>query len=115
MGIEQFLWFVFVFVLIIVMAYYVSRYYASFTFYANKTKYIKVIDKYVLGRDKYILLIKIDKLFYLIGITNNNITLISVINSLEDYLENKDAIISPRPTGMMESFREILNSKIHKK
>ena len=111
MGIEQFLWFIFVFISIIVMAYYLSRYYASFTLSANKTRYIKVVDKYVIGRDKFILLIKIDKKFYLIGITNNDIRLISDIDNLNNYTETNDVLINPQPNKLMESFKEILNKQ----
>lgn len=115
MGIEQLLWFIFVFILIIVMAYYISRYYASFTLSANKTRYIKVVDRYVIGRDKYILLINIDKNNYLIGITNNNINLISVIDNLSGNLESKNSLIDSQPKNLMESFKEILSKRIYKK
>ncbi len=114
MGIAQVLWSIFAFALIVVLAYYVSRYYTSFSLSVNKSRYIRVIDKYMVGRDKYILLICIDEKYYLLGITNNNINLISTIENLSDYSPAKETAISSQSNKFTENFKEILVKKLHK-
>ncbi|MDI6601742.1 MAG: flagellar biosynthetic protein FliO [Thermoanaerobacteraceae bacterium] len=105
MSIVQFLWFLFVFFLVIAMAYYITRYFASFTVSMNKTRYIKVVDRYIIGRDKYIILVRVDKYFYLIGVTNNDVKLIDDYSEIGDFIEDSK-------NTTLESFKKILNKYI---
>jgi flagellar protein FliO/FliZ len=115
MGIKYVLWFIFASILVIILAYYVSRYYASFSLSVNKSRYIKILDKYMIGKDKYIILICINEKYYLIGITNNNINLISVIDDLKEYSTSQNMTDDPQSSKVMESFKEILMKNIHRK
>ncbi|WP_203227523.1 flagellar biosynthetic protein FliO [Calorimonas adulescens] len=109
MGIQSFLWFLFVFALILLMAYYVTKYFAAFSVSTNRTKHIKVIDRYIIARDKYILLIKVGKYLYLIGVTNNDIRIISQIDYLNDseHIEADDSSVHTNGLAV-SNFREIL-------
>lgn len=46
-------------------------------------KYIKVIDRIMLGKDKWIHLIKIGNMYYLVGSTNQNIELLGQVDKQE--------------------------------
>jgi flagellar protein FliO/FliZ len=49
----------------------------------SRGKYIKVVDRIMLGKDKWIHLVKIGNVYYLVGSTNQNIELLGQIDKQE--------------------------------
>ena len=63
--------------------YYFTKFIGSKMSYSNTNKHIKVLDRVFLGNDKSICIIQIGNRFFVIGITNHHIELISELNEAE--------------------------------
>lgn len=49
----------------------------------TKSKYMNIVDRIVLGQNKYIAIIEISNKYYLISITDNNINIIKDLDEFE--------------------------------
>ncbi len=72
---------IFIMVAILFGAYYATKFLANRGKRMTRSKYIKVIDQIAVANDKQIALIDVDGEKILIGITSQNINMISKINS----------------------------------
>lgn len=66
--------------LVIFAAYFTTRFLSSKAKNIIKGKYIRVKDRILLGRDKHILLLEVGDKAYLIGVTNQNINIIGIVD-----------------------------------
>mgnify|MGYP000914071735 CR=1 FL=1 len=71
------------FIVVLLAAYYFTKFIGSKMSYSNTNKHIKVLDRVFLGNDKSICIIQIGNRFFVIGITNHHIELISELNEAE--------------------------------
>ena len=106
----EFLWgilYFFLLVLIIIAAYFSSRFLASRPMGMAKGRYISVVDRVVLGRDKSILIIRVGEKIHLLTEGQQGFNIISE-------LEDSDLIgVHYQNTG--EGFKSIMNSYLSKK
>lgn len=49
----------------------------------TNSKYMNIVDKIVLGQNKYLAIVEISNKYYLISITDNNINIIKDLDELE--------------------------------
>lgn len=55
----------------------------------TKSKYMNIVDKIILGQNKYIAIVEISNKYYLMSVTDNNINIIKDLDELElSTLEN---------------------------
>lgn len=94
-------------VIIIVLAYFTTRFVARFYSFSNKTKYIKILDRVVLAPDRSIVLLEFSGKVYMIGNDKNGVNLLDAI-SLN---EIKEIEIKPVSTSNKKSFLDLLNGK----
>ena len=73
----------------------------------NETRHIKVVDRMVLGRDKYLLLVKVAEKTVLVGISNNSVDKICDI-------DDPDAVLEV-PAVASKNFSDVLLSTIKSK
>lgn len=71
------------FTVILIAAYFFSKFIGFKMSHSNANKHIKVLDRVFLGNDKFICIIQIGIRFFVIGITNHHIALISELNEAE--------------------------------
>ncbi|MFY9425317.1 MAG: flagellar biosynthetic protein FliO [Caldicoprobacterales bacterium] len=71
------------FAAILFAAYYFTKFIGSKMSYSNTTRLIKVLDRVFLGNDKSICIIQVGKRFFVIGITNHHVELISELDEVE--------------------------------
>ncbi len=71
------------FIVVLFAAYYFTKFIGSKMSYSNTARHIKVLDRVFLGNDKSICIIQAGKRFFVIGITNHHIELISELNEAE--------------------------------
>ena len=76
-------------VAVLYLSYLFSRYLAVGASKINKSKYIKVIDRVVLGQDRMILIATIGEKYYLIGSTAQSIQILAE-------LDDKDITEAPQ-------------------
>jgi flagellar protein FliO/FliZ len=54
-----------------------------------KSKYINIVDKVMLGQNKYLAIVEISNKYYLMSVTENNINIIKDLDEFElSYTEN---------------------------
>ena len=69
------------FALIVAAAYFVSKYFGKYALKAKENSNIKVVETSRITVDKYLQIIDVNGQYFLIGISKNNINLISEIDS----------------------------------
>lgn len=69
-------------ILVLFLTYYSTKWLSTKTTIAMKSRYINIIDKIMLGQNKFLAIAEICNKYYLISITEKNI---NIINELEDF------------------------------
>ena len=69
---------------VLYLSYLFSRYLAVGAAKISKSKYIKVIDRVVLGQDKMILIVRIGEKNYLVGSSTQSIHILAELPSLPE-------------------------------
>ena len=70
-------------IIIIFATYYGARWFQKNIGAVHNGKYMKVIDRTMLGREQYIALVEVQETVYLIGVTANQITLLEKLEGNE--------------------------------
>ena len=95
---------------ILYLSYLFSRHLASGAAKINKSKYIKIVDRVILGQDKMILIALIGEKYYLIGSSTQSI---QILTELDD---DATAEISYSERNNDEtSFKNVLKGMLPKK
>ncbi|WP_129722499.1 flagellar biosynthetic protein FliO [Xylanivirga thermophila] len=68
------------FVAIIFAAYFTTRLIGMKGRQLNHSKFMKVVDRIMVGNDKWVCIIQVGGLYYLIGVTNHNIDFLGQID-----------------------------------
>jgi len=69
------------FAVIVAAAYFVSKYFGKYAVKARENSNIKVVETSRITVDKYLQIIEVNGQFFLIGISKNNINLISELDA----------------------------------
>lgn len=69
------------FIAVLVAAYFVTRFIGSRMSQGTGSKYLKIVDRIILGNDKSICIVQVGNCFYLIGISNHHVELLGEIDS----------------------------------
>lgn len=101
----QMVWTLLVMVAILVLCYYVTKFIAKRAQGGTRAKaqgsYMRIIDRLMLAKDKYILLLEVGGRTLLIGVSNQSVTLLSELEELEE-LEAAEA-----PPTFMEALKSL--------
>jgi flagellar biosynthetic protein FliO len=92
--------YLFFFVLVMIGAYYASRWISLKSFKLFKGKYMDIVERVSIDKDKSFILLKKGEKVYLVGVTNQNMTLLDNFESTE-LPEVKEA---EKPTTKILSF-----------
>ena len=60
--------------LVIFLAYWVTRYIFAKYIHMSSSRHVRVLERAVLGQDKFLALVSVNKRVYLLGVTCQNIT-----------------------------------------
>ena len=69
-------------VLVLVLTYYSTKWLSARSTLAQKSKYMNIVDKIVLGQNKFLAIAEINSKYYLISITEKNI---NILKELDDF------------------------------
>lgn len=70
-------------VLVLFLTYYCTRWLSSKTNMGLKSKYMNIVDRIMLGQEKYLAIAEIYGKYYLLSITEKNI---NILKELEDFI-----------------------------
>jgi flagellar biogenesis protein FliO len=76
-------------VFVLFLTYYCTKWLSTKTNIINKSKYMNVVDRIVLGQNKYMAIAEISNKYYLLSITERDI---NIIKELEDFQLKPDEI-----------------------
>lgn len=71
------------FIAILILAYFATRLYGAKMTHTQTAKYIKIIDKIIIGNDKSICLIHVGARYFLVGVTGHHIEPIGEIEETD--------------------------------
>lgn len=91
-----------VFVLILAAAYYVSKYFGKYSLNNGRNSNIKVVETVRIAPDRYLQIVNVGEKYFLIGISKNNVSLISELDA------NAIRITTPKEIFKF-SFKEFLD------
>lgn len=100
-------------VLILLMSYFFSKYIAVGAVRLSGSKYIKIIDRIILGQDRSIVIIKVNKKYLMVGISSSGMNLLKEL-SPEDIAEIEDENFQTdknTPSNFKDLFTSILSHK----
>lgn len=69
-------------ILVLILTYYSTKWISTKTSLTAKSKYMSIVDKMVLGQNRFIAIAEIYKKYYLISITEKDI---NILKELEDF------------------------------
>jgi len=98
--------YIFFFILVIAGAYYCTKWISKRSLGTTKNRNLKVVEKVALDKDKSFVTLKHNDKIYLVGITNQNITVIDTLVSQEE--------IKKEELSVVPSFQETLMNLIKK-
>jgi len=70
-------------IFVLFLTYYGTKWLSVKATSISKSKYMNVIDKIVLGQNKFLAIVEISNKYYLLSITDNNINIIKELDELE--------------------------------
>ena len=99
-------------VLVLYLSHVFSKYVSSRTVRMNGAKYMDIVDRMAVGQDRFLLIVKIQEKYYLVGTTGQSIQL---LKELDDAVPLTP--IEPQAGGGvdMTSFKNVLQNFMPKK
>ena len=70
-------------IFVLFLTYYGTKWLSVKVTNISQSKYINVLDKIVLGQNKYLAIVEISNKYYLLSVTDNNINILKELDELE--------------------------------
>ncbi|MHC1724178.1 MAG: flagellar biosynthetic protein FliO [Aminipila sp.] len=100
-------------VAVIYLSYIFSKYVALGASKMSGTRYMRVVDRMMLGQDKMMMIVQIGDSYYLTGVTSQNVQIIKELSGEE--LIEMQATVQPTPFQQVVSFKSALQKHMNKK
>lgn len=97
---------------VIYLSYIFSKYVALGASKMSGTKYMRVVDRMLLGQDKMMIIVQIGESYYLTGVTSQNVQIIKELS--EDELVEMEGSPSPMGLQQMMTFKSALQKHLNK-
>ncbi|MBT1280018.1 flagellar biosynthetic protein FliO [Thermoanaerobacter sp. CM-CNRG TB177] len=111
----QLVWYLIAFLLVIGLAYYITRFIGQSTLRYTRSTNLQVIDYVMLGRDKGLYILKVGNKFFLIGVSNTNITYLTEINKEDLKFVTNDKNFVTNLNTSIEKLKQLKNKYLSKK
>jgi len=98
------LYFLFMTAVILAAAYYVTKFLSKRGLNHGKNKNLKIIETAALGIDKNLILVKVGEQYLLLGSTQRNISLLSIIDQEKLAIDNSNEIYNDFNDESYESY-----------
>lgn len=100
-------------VAVIYLSYVFSKYVALGASKMSGTKYMRVVDRMMLGQDKMMIIVQIGESYYLTGVTSQNVQIIKELSG--DELIEMEAAVPSATFQQVMSFKSALQKHLNKK
>lgn len=100
-------------VAVIYLSYIFSKYLALGASKMNGAKYMRVVDRMMLGQDKMMMIVQIGDSYYLTGVTSQNVQIIKELSGEE--LIEMEVSSQSMPLQQVTSFKSALQKYMKKK
>lgn len=100
-------------VIIIFLSYFASKSLAKGATKLGGAKHMNVIDRIVVGQDRALLIVQIGSNYYLIGSSDQNISLLKELNPDDLIFLSEGG--NQEQSGFKESFRTVLKDRVSKR
>ncbi|ADD02484.1 flagellar biosynthetic protein FliO [Thermoanaerobacter italicus Ab9] len=111
----QLIWYLIAFLLVIGLAYYITRFIGQSTLRYTRSTNLQVIDYVMLGRDKGLYILKVGNKFFLIGVSNTNITYLTEINKEDLKFVTNDKNFVTNLNTSIEKLKQLKNKYLSNK
>jgi flagellar protein FliO/FliZ len=111
----QLIWYLIVFLLVIGVAFYITRFIGQSTLRYTRSTNLQVIDYIILGRDKGLYIVKVGDKFLLIGVSNSSITYLTEINKEDIKTLSNDKDFVTNLNISIERLKQLKNRYLSKK
>lgn len=95
-------------VLVLVLTYYATRWYARRMGHSASGRHIKVLDRSQLGAGTYVAVVKVGDKFYLLGVGEKSVSLLCELESFEEPAEAQGAV-SLRDSSFSQVLRQVVD------
>ena len=92
------------------MSYLFTKFIGSRSSKAAKAEHIKIVDRLAVGQDRYILIVELQGMHYLVSATPQEIRILKELDDFETVIPP-----SPAPMSFSESFKTVLGNMMQKK
>lgn len=96
--------------LVMYLSYIFTKFVSRRSNRTNAAEYMRVIDRLVVGQDRFIMIVVIEEKYYLVSATAQEIR---ILKELDDFEERPPAPVETKPFG--ESFKTVLGNMMSKK
>jgi flagellar biosynthetic protein FliO len=98
-------------VLVLFATYYFTKAISKKMTASSSSRHLKIIDRVVLSQNKFLIIVEVDKKFLLVGVSDNNISVLKEFDSLSMELDEENSIMGFNANS---HFLEILKHSIMK-
>lgn len=101
-------------ILIVYGSHIFSKYIAAHSFKMAQSKHLKVLDRIVVGQDRFLIVVQADNRYFLVGVSSGQMTCLAEL-SKEDFEQTEQVWQSHKEaTGFHELLKEKWKTKIKK-
>lgn len=101
-------------VAVIYLSYALSKYLAVGASKISGARYMRIVDRMLLGQDKMMAIVQIGTTYYLAGVTSQNVQIIKELEG-DELIEMNPANEGFMGISQIKSFKNALNKQLNKK
>lgn len=98
---------------VIYLSYWVSKNLSKGTVKIGSAKHMSVLDRLILGQDRYLAIVKVLSKYYLVSITGQNVQILKELD--EEEISSSEAVFLENKGQGMDSFKNVLHGMLSKK
>ena len=98
-------------ILVLFLTYYCTKWISTKTTLISKSKYISVIDKIMLGQNKFIAIAQICNKYYLLSITERNINILKELEEFQPLEQDDESNINLNFNNILSKYKDQLKCR----
>ena len=108
----MFLTFAFVIVLMVIASRLFTKYIKGGTLGIRQSRFMRIIDTIAVGQDRYLLIVEINGVYYLVGSTSSDVSILSELDGTQIEQGLSDL---KKPSEELKNFSDVLKERLKRK